>query len=120
MFVRFYKITSTNTEKVYIGSTKMSLENRLQWHELDYKTFLSCGIKKTTSREILCEGDYSIHLLEAKLCENKLERYAIEKKYIELNPTAINKLTRLGEFLRLGSTEYAKQYYYTQNNARAL
>ncbi len=119
MFVRFYKITSTNTEKIYIGSTRMTLENRLLWHELDYKTFLSCGIKKTMSREVLCEGDYSIHLLEVKLCENKLERYAIEKKYIESNPNAINKLKRLGEYLRLGSKEYAKQYYYTQNNARA-
>jgi hypothetical protein len=71
------------------------------------------------SREVLCEGNYSIHLLEVKLCENKLERYAIEKKYIESNPTAINKLKRLGEYLRLGSKEYAKQYYYTQNNSRA-
>ncbi len=82
MFVKFYKITSLNTEKVYIGSTRMTLENRLLWHELDYKTFLTCGIKKTMSREVLCEGNYSIHLLEVKLCENKLERYAIEKKYI--------------------------------------
>ena len=47
MFVRFYKITSLNTEKVYIGSTRMTLENRLHFHEIDYKTFLENGIKNT-------------------------------------------------------------------------
>jgi hypothetical protein len=38
------------------------------------------------SREVLCEGDYSINLLEVKLCENKLERYAIEKNISKAIP----------------------------------
>ena len=120
MFVRFYKITSTNTEKVYIGSTKMTLENRLHFHEIDYKTFLENGIKKITSRHILCQGNYSIHLLEERECKDEKEQNQIEQNYILNEPNSVNRIRRLGIRKIIGhGNEYAKMFYYTQNNNRA-
>jgi group I intron endonuclease len=56
-----YKIVSKNTEKIYIGSTSISLEKRLKQHEYMSAT----KQKKTQSFEIIKYGDYEIKLLES-------------------------------------------------------
>ena len=117
MLTRFYKIVSDNTEKVYVGSTRLSLQARLVWHEHDYGMYLHTNIRNITSIEILKLGNYSIQLLEEKLCGD-VERDQIESKYIQNTPNVVNKLKRLGEYKRLGATGYAKEYSYEKNNTR--
>ena len=117
MLTRFYKISSDNTEKVYVGSTRLTLEARLVWHESDYNTYLHTNIRTITSIEILKCGNYSIHLLEEKICTD-IERDQIESHFIQNTPNVVNKLKRLGEYKRLGATGYAKEYNYEKNNDR--
>ena len=117
MLTRFYKITSINTEKIYVGSTRLTLGARLVWHEHDYNMYLQTNIRTITSIEILKCGSYSIHLLEEKLCGN-VERDQLESHYIQTTPNIVNKLKRLGEFKRLGSAGYAREYSYEKNNTR--
>ena len=100
--INFYKITSTNTPKVYVGSTKHYIHERLLRHELDYVNYNNGYGNRTTSHEILIHNNYSIHLLETALCLNKDERNTIEQKHILNTPNYVNKVLP-------GRTQ--KQYY---------
>lgn len=82
-----YKIVSSNFDKIYIGSTSLSLEERLVWHETDFEEWLTHDFKKQylSSFEILKYGDYKIELLE--FCPNVIykEMYEREKYYQIIN-----------------------------------
>ena len=78
--INFYKITSPNTPKVYVGSTVKPLEERLLRHTLDYVNYNNGYGNRTTSHEILIFNNYSIHLLETALCLTKDDRNTIEQK----------------------------------------
>lgn len=93
---RIYEIISDSTDKIYIGSTKKTIERRLEEHEIDYKTWIDSDFKEKycTSYEILKYGDYKIK----QICEieynkrpelNKVEgKYQVEN-YIKCVNTAI-------------------------------
>ena len=49
----FYKIISTNTDKVYIGSTAKPLNDWLKRHESDYKGFQYGKYHYITSFDII-------------------------------------------------------------------
>ena len=51
--INFYKITSTNTDKVYVGSTDKDINERLQIHEAHYRLFKDGKFHSVTSFEIL-------------------------------------------------------------------
>jgi hypothetical protein len=51
--INFYKITSTNTDKVYVGSTKKDINARLQIHEAHYRYFKDGKYNYITSFEFL-------------------------------------------------------------------
>jgi hypothetical protein len=89
--INFYKITSTNTDKVYVGSTKHDINERLKKHETDYRYFKEGKYKYVTSFEILECKDYKIELLENKICESKEERNTVECKYIINTPNTVNR-----------------------------
>jgi hypothetical protein len=89
--INFYKITSTNTDKVYIGSTEKDINSRLKKHEKDYRNFKEGKYQNVTSFEILEYKDYKIELLENKICESKEERDTVECKYIVNTPNTVNK-----------------------------
>ena len=73
---------------MYIGSTIKTLEKRLNKHKSDY----NCDRpNKTSSCIILERKEYSIQLIETKLCETKLDRRAIERYHILNTPNCINK-----------------------------
>ena len=88
--VHFYKITSTNTPKVYVGSTRHSIHERLIRHELDYVNYNNGYGNRTTSHEILIFNNYSIHLLESALCLTKDDRNTIEQKHILNTPITVS------------------------------
>ena len=82
MIGRIYKITSSNTEKVYIGSTTKKLTERLRRHEIDYKAFQNGKQHFIKSYDILEHGDYKIELLEKIEYEAKTELFKREGYYI--------------------------------------
>ena len=67
-----YKIVSDRTDKIYIGSTVKSLEERLQEHEYDYETWYYKNFRRgyVSSFEILKYGDYKIILVEEYPCSS--------------------------------------------------
>ena len=80
-----YKITSPSTDKIYIGSTILSIKHRLY-----------CHIKNNncSSMEIIKYGNVEIILLEEMEYENKIELRKKENEYIEINKTlCVNKLS---------------------------
>ena len=109
VLINFYKIVSSNTPKVYIGSTVKTIVTRLQEHEADYKRFREGIFVYITSYDILEFKDYSIQLIESKLCETKADRDTIERYHILNNPTAVNKY-QPGRLNLLGNEEYHRQY----------
>lgn len=113
-----YKIISSNTDKIYIGSTTTKLESRLSEHKYDYKRYLNGTRKTSHSFEILKNGDYQIILIENFSCENKKELEQRERFYIEQNKDiCVNKYipTRTKkEWLEQNKDEmieYRKNYY---------
>ena len=88
--INFYKITSINTDKCYVGSTGHPIHERLIRHELDYVNYNNGYGNRTTSHEILIHNNYSIHLIETALCLNKEDRNTIEQKHILNTPNHVN------------------------------
>ena len=80
--INFYRIVSPNTNKVYVGSTINTLEHRLQKHETSFKRYLEGKYGYMASYEILETKDVKIELIECKICETKLDRWAIERYHI--------------------------------------
>ena len=97
---KIYKIVSPSIERIYVGSTVKSLNERLEEHERDYGGWLSRGCRKyyLTSFEILKYGDYKIILLEDVIDDTLLNH---EKKHINNNDCVNiihNKFTEIEKF----------------------
>ena len=78
-----YKIVSDSTDKIYIGSTVKSLEERLEEHENDYELWFNKEFKSgyISSFEILKYGDYKIILIEEYPCSSYKELLKREGYY---------------------------------------
>ncbi len=83
-FTKIYKITSSQTNKIYIGSTcKKYLSSRLSNHKFEYSQRM---LKKNycSSFEIVKFDDCKIELIELYNGHDKYDKYAREKHYIQL------------------------------------
>jgi hypothetical protein len=122
--IYFYKITSTNTDKVYVGSTEKDINERLQNHEAHYRLFKDGKYSYVTSFEILECKDYIIELLENKICESKEERDTVECKYIINTPNTVNRNLpgRTPEQYRQDNKEELNEYnrQYRQDNKQEI
>ena len=78
MIGRIYKITSSNTDKIYIGSTSKKLTERLRSHEIDYKRYQNGKYHYVKSYDILEKENYRIQLLEQIEYETKKELHERE------------------------------------------
>ena len=88
MTIKIYKISSPNTDKVYVGSTKSPLNTRLRRHRNDYERF-KLGLRPNiTSFEILECGDPEIELLTE--CDND-EAEQLEEEYQDNEPNCVNR-----------------------------
>lgn len=81
---KIYKLTCNITNKIYIGCTIRSLENRL----IDHKTHKNIWLKDNnkpyiTSFKILENNNYEIELIEDYPCDSKRELEARERYWIE-------------------------------------
>ncbi len=72
---KIYKIIADNTDKIYIGSTIMSLEKRFGIHKSQ---------KDTNSKLLFDFPNTRIGLIELYPCDNKLDLHKRERYWIEL------------------------------------
>ena len=82
-----YKITSSMTPKIYIGSTTQPLHKRMQRHKYNFNNDESC-----TSKIILQFEDAKIEELHILECESIRELRAKEHEFVMLHKDiAVNK-----------------------------
>lgn len=103
---KIYKISSSQTDNCYIGSTVQSLQKRMNQH----KSFSNC----TTSKEILKFDDAVITLVEEYPCKSKQELIQREMDIIKTTTNCINKVNTVGNM-----TEY-KDYIIHQDENHFL
>ena len=93
---KIYKIKSSQTDKIYIGSTKQKLEKRLSGHVSDYKAWSKLNnnnLPYITSFDIVQLDDYEIELIETFTCETNKEKLRKEGEHIKLNKLiCVNKV----------------------------
>jgi len=75
VYCTIYKITSPNTQAVYVGSTKLRLNTRFSIHKSSYN--------KSSSRQIIQAGDAKVECLEVGDFPDRKTAYAKEKEYID-------------------------------------
>ena len=81
---KIYRITSPNTDRVYVGyTTNEDLKRYFKGHLKD---------RRRTSRHVLDAGDATIELIEAWPCATQAEAEAREQHWINLTPRAVNQL----------------------------
>ena len=90
-----YKLTSTQTDKVYIGKTKQTLNTRFSNHKCYYKKWINSDeetqkrIKSCTAFQVLKFDDCVIHVLESNInADQSTER---ERYWIESTENTCNK-----------------------------
>jgi len=87
---KIYIIKSKNSDDVYIGSTKHSLEERYFEHMTHYHKHLRTNKKYVSSFEVIKYGDTFIELLEEYPCNNRQELCRKEGEY-QKNMECVNK-----------------------------
>ena len=116
---KIYKLTSKQTDNIYIGSTIQTLTRRLLQHKYDIKRGYN-----NSSKEILKYDDVRIELIEEYPCNIKKELHTRERYYIENTPNTINKFipTRTNLEYKKDNPEIVKKsrQKYKENNREKL
>lgn len=111
---QIYKIISDKTDKIYIGSTTLKLNKRMNIHKYDYKhNRYNCS-----SSVILQYDDAKIILIEKYPCDNKIDLRKKEQDVINNNSNCINKRNSFG--LNKQHIKIRKHLYYEKNKDRIL
>ena len=110
---RIYKITSNETDYIYIGSTTQQLNVRFVGHKTKYKTYTKNNHEYITSFELCKYVDAKIELIHEGLFSDRKDMEKYEGDTIRTTPNAINKIVP-------GTTkqESAKKYY--EQNKEAI
>lgn len=111
MTITIYKISNPNFERVYIGSTKKTINERKSTHFGNYKTYKNRGIGYCSSYELL-EGNPIFEVLET--FDNEEERYIREQYYYYLYPNRVNK--NIPANTNGNMQEYLRNYYRTNRD----
>ena len=88
---KIYKIYRYGIDEIYIGSTCISLSQRLAKHRQDYNEFLSGKRNYTSSYELVKHNDCKIELIEEYSCENMEQLRKKEGYYIRNIENCINR-----------------------------
>lgn len=78
---KIYKLTSQNTDMIYIGSTTQILRTRYRKH----RDYIKNNTNNLSSANMFIWGDCEIQLIENYPCTNKKELLEREQYYIILN-----------------------------------
>lgn len=81
---KIYRIISPNCDKVYIGSTTATLNNRFSNHKS------ACKTENSSSKVVIESGDAVIELLENFPCESKKELERREGEIIRITENRSN------------------------------
>ena len=106
---RTYKITNTVDDKIYYGSTKLTLSDRMVCHNSEARN----GNSKMLSNHIRLVGlpTFSIHLIQDGY-PNKLEARKAEQQLIDSHPIRTQLLNSM--------RAYSWNHYYTRDRAKLL
>jgi len=75
---KIYKIVCNTTGQIYIGSTYLTLEERLKKHEQNYRLYMRGKWMYGSSNEIIKNGNYNIELIKNFPCKNQKELHREE------------------------------------------
>ena len=103
----------------YVGSTTSTLSNRYTGHKKNYKKWLICGKRYTSSHDLFKKygaDNCSIELLEIFPCDNKKELRIRENYYIHSMDNIVNKYNSYTS----PEEKKKKQLEYRQNNREIL
>ena len=101
---KIYKIECFTTNKVYIGSTVLSLHKRLLTHK--------CNNTVCSSRQVLKSSNYKMSLIELYPCNSKAELLWRERHHMERTTCVnINLPICTVEETRLRKQNYQKNKY---------
>lgn len=114
---KIYKISSPLSDKIYIGSTTVSIDTRLAHHEYHFRRYLKGGdIGNYSSFQIIKLGNYKIELVEDVCCDTKDQLLSREGYHQRLNRDCIvNK-----QISKRDSKEYYRDNRDTINNRAKL
>jgi len=89
---KIYKITSLQTDEIYIGSTcQPYITNRFAGHTKDYRLYKNGGkAKYMSSFKMLEYEDADVELIELYPCTCKAELHTREKYWIKNSPNCCN------------------------------
>ena len=87
---KIYKIVCDTTNKVYIGSTTLSLCQRLAQHKRDYNLYKKGNKRFSSSFDLIENENYKIVLIEKVKCNCREELLQRERFYIE-NTDCVNQ-----------------------------
>ncbi len=88
---RIYKITSSETDYVYVGSTTQQLNKRFASHKSNYKNYYLNKYRYVTSFEVCKYTNAKIELIHEGLFDSKKDMDKLEGDIIRTTPNAVNK-----------------------------
>lgn len=88
---KIYKIISSKTNDVYIGSTCENLSERLDYHRSHYKNYLNGSGVYYSVFDVMRKGDCEIVLLETYPCNIREELLLKEIEWILNTSNCVNK-----------------------------
>ena len=112
---KIYKITSPNTDKVYIGSTTLTLDKRFQCHVSASKD----PYIHTTSEIVIKAGNAIIELLELYPCASRKELELREGEIQKVTIDCCNKVVA-GERTIEEKAAQQRDYYVANKDAIAV
>ena len=119
---KIYKIISTHTDMIYIGSTaEPTLARRLAGHRKSYNQYLEGRHNYISSFELLQHPEYKIVLVELFPCNLRDELLAREQHHIDL--AGDNCVNKRKAFTGLTKQEYHANYHqqqYEENKEKIL
>ena len=116
---KIYKICSSQTEEIYVGSTTQKLYDRMSSHKRSYKCFINGKAPYSTALEILKYDDCFVVLIENCDVKDKENLHKRECYYITTLENTVNKyhpgkrskehLLEMGRYYRSQNLEKARE-----------
>ena len=101
---KIYKITSSQTKDIYVGSTTALLNKRFEYHINNNRNAGICS-----SKHLLKFDDCKIELIEEYPCENHLELREREQYFMDLLDNVINKQRAVAKLGKERQAEYRER-----------
>ena len=90
IYGKVYKIVSSETDEVYVGSTTQALKKRLQEHKSEYKRYLQGRHNFVSSFNIVKFADAKIILIHDDLFDTRADLHRLEGQYMMSVENCIN------------------------------